>query len=326
MGSFLMSAINIVHISPTPLVGAPGKIAHLQRIKGHEAIAVALNDYPKDGPLEKIFLESTLLLDNFTRSCIEERIQCADIIHVHNYFPEDKLDWILGINQSATYVYQAHSPLREGPLYWQRDQGDSCLDYKLKMVVGQHWGRFYPSFIPVPNLIISPPSIRLRRPGEKLRVMFSPTHNHQGRWTNKHTLRLADVLLSLEKLDKIDVVSPKKPVSPFVLFSARRSCHVTIDEIATGGFHMVSLEGLCTGNVVINRADYFSKATYAGFCDGVMPPFQYADEASIGDLLLRLADDWELTARLQKQGYEYFVRYCDPIQLSRVFDAAYETI
>lgn len=321
-----MSALNIVHITPTPLVGAPGKIAWAQRMKGHEALAVALSDYPKGGPLEKKFLDRTVLLGDFSRHHIEERIMLADIIHLHNFVTKEHERWLQELNQTAAYVYQAHSPKREGPLYFDRAGGNKQIDFKLKLVVGQHWGRFYPSYLPVPNLILSPPSIQLRRPEEKLRVMFSPTHRHAGRWTSKYSPALEAALSALENIGKLEIIALKDPVPPETLMEVRRSCHVSIDEIATGGFHMVSLEAMCAGNIAINRADHFAKATYAGFCDGEMPPFLYANDGCIADVLLRLADDWEETARRQQASYDYFRRYCDPMRLVEVFDAAYQSI
>ena len=321
-----MSALRIVHITPTPLVGAPGKIAWAQRMKGHEALAVALSDYPKGGPLEKKFLDRTVLLDDFTRHHIEDCIRQADIIHLHNFLPGDRIRWLQELNQAAAYVYQAHSPKREGPLYVDRSEENSQFEFKLKLVVGQHWGRFYTSHLPVPNLILSPPSVRLRKRKEKLRVMFSPTHKHAGRWTSKHSPALEEALSALETINKIEVIALKNPVSPEALIEVRRSCHVSIDEIATGGFHMVSLEAMCVGNIAVNRADYFAKATFAGFCDGEMPPFLYANDACIAEILLRLADDWEETVTRQQASYDYFRRYCDPLRLVEVFDAAYQSI
>jgi hypothetical protein len=321
-----MSILKIVHITPTPLVGSPGNIARAQRMAGHEALAVALSDYPKGGPLEKIFLERTLIIDEFSSQYIEESIKHADIIHIHNYLPNDRVGWLSELNQSAAYVYQSHSPLREGPLYVGRGDEDAPFDFKAKLVVGQHWGRFYPSFQPVPNIILPPPSIRLRRAGEKLRVMFSPTHKHVGRWTSKYSQQLENVLTALAQMDKVELISPKKPVPPETLMEVRRSCHVSIDEIATGGFHMVSLEAMCAGNIAINRADYFSKATFASFCDGKMPPFAYADDGCIAEILIGLADDWEETARQQQESYDYFRLFCDPLRLIEVFDAVYENV
>lgn len=321
-----MSMLKIVHITPTPLVGAPGRIAIAQRMKGHDAIAVAMSDYPKGGPLERMFLTHTLLINEFTRSYIENAIHRANIIHLHNFLPAEHITWLKELNQSADYVYQAHSPLREGPLYVNRGEDQSSFDFKLKLVVGQYQGRFYPSFLPVPNLVGATPSIRLRKKNEKLRVMYSPTHQQQGRWNSKYSEKLVETLSALSTIKKIELISPKQPVSPETLIEIRRNSHVSIDEITTGGFHMTSLEAMCVGNIAVNRADFFSKNTFASFCDGKIPPFLYADDSCITEFLLSLADDWERTANLQQASYDYFVTYCNPLRLVEVFDEAYQHI
>ena len=133
MGSYSMSEIKVLHIAPTPLVGAPGKIACAQRMKGYDASAVALSDYPKGGALEKIFIDQTLIFDEFMRSSIEDNVRRADVIHIHNYLPDDKITWLRDLNQTANYFYQAHSPLREGPLYWARAEGEVPFEFKARM-------------------------------------------------------------------------------------------------------------------------------------------------------------------------------------------------
>lgn len=315
---------NILHISTTPLVGAPGRIAFAQRLKGYEALSVAITDYPKSGPLNGKFIENTIIASEFTIPLIEMAIVSADVIHVHNDL--QSAEWIerlLSLNQTALYVYQVHSPLREGPNYSER-AGKIPLPFRARLVVGQYQPRHYPDFMPVPNIVDAEPSVRPYIPGEKLRVIFSPTHKQDGRWNTKHCPELDDAVSALEKLGRIDVVTPHEPVHPRTLLNVRRTCHVTIDEIATGGFHQVSLEGLCAGTVVINRADYFSKAAFAQFAERQLPPFVYADHVSVADTLLELALDPQKTARIQNESFDYFRRYLYPQRLVEVFDAAYK--
>lgn len=317
-----MSALNIVHITPTPLVGAPGKISWSQKMVGHHSIAVAFNDYPQNGPLAKKFLDKTLVIDDFTKTYVEDRIKEADIIHVHNFLPVGRADWLKNLNQSAKYVYQAHSPLREGPLYLSRsDIGD--IEYDVKLAVGQYHGRHYQDFIQVPNITLSPPSVVLRGDNELLRVMFSPTHKQPGRWNSKHSDVLLDVLEKLRQIGKIELIFPSQPVSPETLMDVRRNCHVSIDEIATGAFHMVSLEGMCAGNIVVNRADFFAKAAFAGFCDGVMPPFEYCDDGNIADTLLSYANSAKLTRTKQLETINFYKAYCAPTRLVEFINATY---
>ncbi len=315
---------NIFHISATPLVGAPGKIAYAQRSIGHYSTHLALNDYPQKGPLHAKFMANSILRTEFTQNVINELISQADIIHIHNDIPSEWAEKLVSQNSRAMYVYHVHSPLREGPLYVPR--ADKLgIDFSLRLAVGQYQPRHYPTYIPAPNLVLEPPSVRFRQPGEKLRVLFSPTHAQVGRWNNKHSDELSAVIEGLEKVGKIELVPFKGGVDPGTLFSVRRACHVSIDEIATGGFHQVSLEGLCAGNVVINRADYFSKAFFSQFCEGVTPPFMYADGTTIADCLYELAMDATLTVESQRRSFEFSKKYMSPTRFAKIYDDIYKS-
>jgi len=132
-----------------------------------------------------------------------------------------------------------------------------------------------------------------------------------------------DAIFALKKLKSIDLIYPEKPLNPGALMDMRRSCHLSLDEIATGAFHMVSLEAMCAGNIAINRADYFSRGVFASFCEGVPPPFQYADDSCISEVLMRFVNSVEETVRHQRESFEYFKKYCDPLKMIAFFERAY---
>lgn len=323
-----MSA-NVVHFSPTPLVGAPAKIAAAQRQLGLNALCVALTDYPKAGPLANKFIDGVLVWHEAERhvlDLIRAAVADADIIHVHNDLPADKVQWLRETCRHAAFVYHVHSPMREGPLYGARAEFIN-LPFRAHLSVAQYQPRHYPDYLPVPNLILDAPSVKLRQPDEKLRVLFSPSHTRAGRWNAKYSERLEQVIRSLQALDRIEVVWPERPLPPAQLMTLRRNCHVSIDEIVTGAFHQVSLEGLCAGNVVINRADHFSRAMLANCTQTLaMPPFVYADDYCIDEVLLGLALDPVRTASLQQASHDYFRDHLAADRLVRIYRDVYEKI
>jgi hypothetical protein len=272
-----------------------------------------------------MFIDDYLTDSPFSKPIIERLIRQADIIQIHNDLPKSWVDYLIDMNQSANFIYQVHSPLREGPLYIPREDYIG-LPFSAKFVVGQFQPRIHTDFTIVPNIIMEPPSLNLRKHGEKLRVIFSPTHLRPGRWNNKYVEELDVAIKSLCALGKIEIIMPSEPVHPKILMAARRTCHVSIDEIATGGFHQVSLEGLAAGNIVINRADYFSKMAFSKFTAGEAPPFLYSDKINIGEVLTRLVDDVELTNNLQLASYNYFSKHLTPTKMAKVFDDAYELL
>ncbi len=314
----------IIHLTPTPLVGAPGKIAWAQRQKGFDSTCFTFTDYPSKGPLSNKFVDHSILVEPSTQNIFELFLESAEIIHIHNFLPPKIMENVRNKNQKAALVYHAHSPMREGPLYYER--GFQGGEYDLHLVVGQYAGRFYPDFIPVPNIVLDAPSVSLRNEGEKLRIMFSPTHKNGGRWNNKHNSELTHTLTYLDKTGRIELVSPSKPVHPNTLLQMRRSCHVSIDEIATGAFHQVSIEGMLCGNAVINRADFLSKSTFANFSDSEFPPFLYADGDTIDETLIRLVESVSTTREIQMLTHEYAIKHLDYKEQIKHYENAYKHI
>ena len=321
-----MSKLKIVHFSPTPLVGAPSKIVAVLKKLGFDSHWIIEKDYPIKGPLYEKFSHNAISLDGISpilKGFVIDIIRDADVIHIHNDISQSLAEWFYSLNSSAKYIYQVHSPLREGPLYIERSQYINLPFYK-KMVVAQYQPRQYQNFILVPNLVLDPPSIELREDAQKLKVLFSPTHSRKGRWNAKYSLILEKALNALNDIQLIDVLFIDKPVKPTALMDLRRKCHVSIDEIVTGAYHQISLEGLCAGNVVLNRADFFSKWMLKNVASSEqMPPFINVNDDSIVDVLVKLALEPELCRSLQKRSYNYFVDYLQPERLIENFIRVY---
>ena len=322
-------SIKVVHLSQTPLVAAPYKLAVAQRMVGIDAKSVVVNDYPKNGPLATKFLGDSLVWTDAEDSIVDLikfNLLQADIIHIHNDISGEILNIIQANCSKAHFVYQVHSPLREGPLYHYR-HGSIGLPFSAFLVVSQYQPRHYCDYQPVPNIILDAPSVSLRKPGEPLKVLFSPSHTRAGRWNAKYSEKLETSIKHLQGLGLIEVVWPKQPLSPAELMAVRKLCHVSIDEIVTGAYHQVSLEGLCAGNVVINRADYFSKAMLANCTHGQsMPPFVFSDDATIDNVLLNLAMNQELTAKLQQTSSDYFKDNLMPNEMAKIYKGIYDAL
>ena len=312
--------MKIVHISSTPLVGAPGKISLAQRMKGDDSICFVLKDYPQKGPLYEFFTKDSIKVSTNNRDFFYHSINSADIIHIHNFIDQDTLNQILKLNTNALNVLQMHAPLREGPLYYPREYD---ADFDKKLVIAQHHTRFYPDYIPVPNIVLEPPSFLKRKDNEKLKVLYSPTsRNSYGRWNNKYTEGLEKLLQQMHLNNTIEYHAPSVPIPPIELNIRRKYSDVTIGDIESGGFHMVSLEALALGNITVNKADFFAKQTFRSISGGV-PPFHYCDMDNIHDFLYGLAKDVKLTNDLKYQSFDFFTKFCNPINLVKSFDIAY---
>ncbi len=329
VGIMLKNSYRVVHFSRSPLVGAPSKLSQTLCMNGIESLAFCLEDYPEKGGLYQKFSHGSIVLKNADKVIMDltdRAIRSADILHIHNDIPSEFLAKVLDLGIGAKFVYQVHSPLREGPLYIDRSQYMG-IQFDAYLVVGQYQPRHFPKFRPVPNLILEFPFCRLRERGEKLRVLFSPLHNRGGRWNAKFSPMLEDVLNVLGKSQKIEAITPRMPVSPYSLFQLRKTCHLTIDEIITGAYHQVSLEGLFAGNVVLNCADYFSRSCLSSMVNaGELPPFVYTDESNVLDILMEFSLDVEGTKKFQKYSFDFATEYLNANRLVKIFRDVYEKI
>jgi len=319
----------IIHLAQTPLVGAPGKISRVLNQAGISSGSYCVTDYPNKGPLYKQFIDNTMVLSEMSSDLFDvflKDLRTSNIVHIHNSLHPDYLKKILPFCADSKFIYQVHSPLREGPLFVDRSSELGFYFHK-KLVVSQYQPRHYPKFQCVPNVVLDNPTFTAREQGQLLKVIFSPSHTRSGRWNAKMSPVLGGLLTDLSKSKKIELFMPTKPVSPKELMLARRYSDVSIDEIMTGAYHQISLEGLCAGNAVINRADFFSAAMLSNISRAPnQPPFLYADDTMILDVIYKLANSVDYTNEVKHNSYSYFKKHLSPLSLIERFIEVYDEI
>ena len=319
----------VVHITPTPLVAAPAKLARLlDGVLGWRSLCLCLADYPKD--LAGKFLGDAILWSGTDAEALAARaLADASIVHVHNNLPQAVADQVSRLARDARFIYQVHSPLREGPLFMRRDDKIG-LPFSARLVVAQYHARIYPDFRPVLNVVMHPGSTPapLRR-GERPRVLFSATHSRGGRWNGKLCAELDAALDALSRQSIIEAVRPG-PMPPGALFELRRTCHISVDEIITGSYHQVSLEGFAAGTAVVNGADLFSIAMLReAACieeDEDEVPFVRTSPATVYHDLLALVRDPERLVNMQQAAADFHRRYLHPAINARRLATLYEDI
>jgi len=216
--------------------------------------------------------------------------------------------------------------LREGPLFSSYVDG-SKIDYDLKLVVGQYQPRLYQNYIIVPNITLHKPSINLIRKGEKPKVIFTPSHKRVGgRWSNKISEKLNEVLKLFKKLKLIELVE-LTGVNQYTVNQYRKKAHITIDEINTGSYHQVSLEGLSAGNVVINNSDIFSDFMLMKIAkSSEKVPFFKANNFNIYERLFELIQNHQKIRDYQTKSYNFYKKYLTPDKLIKQYIEIYEEV
>ncbi|HAM45868.1 MAG TPA: hypothetical protein DCM67_12725 [Propionibacteriaceae bacterium] len=320
--------MKIVHISPSVLAGAPGMLADAQReLLGHHSVHFRVGD---PGPHRDLMSPNSIQITNnaIDREAFLVHLADAEVIHVHNFVPPLLLRWAASIPAiyDRTWIYQVHSPTHERPLFGDLS-ADHGVRWHAKLAVCHAHPRMFPDFRPIPNVLYRPfisqnvhaaPS-----PAGPLRVVHSPSTHSQGRWSAK-----SDPLFELEmdrlKADPRVTVETLEGVSPRKVAMTRHVSQVSIDEVITGGFHLVSYEGLAAGNVVINGADALSHAAFAlGFRTTEPPPWIVTDSAGVHQEIVHLINDPGRLAELMAAGHDYFWRVMAPARVVPFYDEIY---
>ncbi len=303
----------VLHISKTPLAGSPARISSaINNFSDLESYHFFECDYP--GNLKGLMSNESICISEGNKSewMFDNVLKSADIIHVHNEVSLDVSKKIIACKPECKFIYHVHSPLREGPLFVEL-VSKMGIEFNIKLVVAQYQARIYQDYIPVLNLVPYKPYIKEVKPGDIPRVICSPAHKRVGgRWNDKTSKALDLALRSLSKFKKIELIECAG-VKPFELFSLRKKCHITIDEIKTGSFHQVSLEGLAAGNAVINNSDWFSDLYLKKWSNyEVDLPFIKADCDSIYDVLVDFQSDYEKLRKKQIESFEFFNKFLLP--------------
>ena len=249
--------MSILHLSRTPLASSPGRLS-----KNLNKIGVISNhffeqDYPGDLSSKMIMRSYQWTKTKESNELLEYYISTADIIHVHNYISSELCFFVNKFFNGKKLILHVHSPLREGPLFTNIV---NVMDLKFNdfFVVAQYHPRQYQEFTPVCNIVPDALLInRLTVENKTPKVIYSPAHNRtNGKWNIKHSDKLNNILKHYSSWGKIDLKTPPK-MSESKLLAYRSICDISVDEIVTGSYHQVSLEGLSAGNIVINNADFF---------------------------------------------------------------------
>ena len=189
-------------------------------------------------------------------------IDGADIIHLANFLHLDSLNFrpinFRKLRNDGKIILRQ---LRSHPSLLRLDAGMSTRKFiNLKMpsiVIGQYMERYYPKARVVPNLV--PENNRLYMPNEQRNngIYFSPTFPFSAfatRWQTKGKPEVNKILEKIKQERNENIISfGLKPLNEALKLKKRAK--IVIDDIATGSYHISSLEGLSMGKPVLSYLD-----------------------------------------------------------------------
>ncbi|MEY8215879.1 MAG: hypothetical protein RPR97_15520 [Colwellia sp.] len=316
---------NILLISGSSLVGAPQNIMKaLNNYTSFNSSLIVEQDYR--GARAGYFTSDSIVMNDENKDLVISLISSADIIQIHNKISEEFECLILEHSNTDNYIYQVHSPLRESPLYYDITN-DMKIPFKVKAACAQYHGYIYPEYRLLPLIVNYKNTINLYDGGE-LKILFCPSHSGlKGRWNRKSSEAFNEVVEKFAMLPGVNIIRPSKPVKPLELYEMRKHCHITIDEVITGTFHTVSLEGLCAGTVVINNSDFFANRILQNSARaGYLPPFYRSTENSLLDDLITLYRNPHLVREYQEASAKYYSDFLSPKKLISRYCEVYDEL
>ncbi|MAQ84559.1 MAG: hypothetical protein CMH12_15145 [Maritimibacter sp.] len=316
----------ILHLTNSAISGAAAMLADAQRAAGHDAACLQFGALKPEMMLFSPAAIPVNLSRPAGREILTTMLARATVVHVHNWLPRQIENLVLEhlAATGAQLVWQLHQGQREHPVYLA-DAPE--LKFDKKLVVAHGFARTYDDFIVVPNCLYRPsiPSLPhdAASEGGSLRVLYSPSSRTGTRWGAKRDESFDKLIGFMERAPFLSLTLAEG-INPIELLALRTRHDVTIDEVVTGGFHLVSYEGLFTGNVVINNADILSTDI---FCSALQtaepPPFLQAGSDTLFDLLYDLDHDRARLERQKAAGRAYFEKYMNWRRIVSIYDDIY---
>lgn len=242
----------VTHFACTPLAGSPLRI--VRALQSHTKIDARLIVVNPVAYGRRTF-ETDLVWDPHDQS-LRDRIARSDVLHFHHWMDFHSnpfhVDFDHYLRKGAAAVRQFHThPLTIA-------QGSHALadaiiaDTTPQLVIGQFHERFYPRARIVPNIVpINDQRYRpIAKQSEDVTVFYAPTASlsaWQSRWDTKAAPETQRLLKRLRRNLPGMRVEIARDIPHSTCLELRQQSDISIDELATGSYHLSSLEGLSQG-------------------------------------------------------------------------------
>lgn len=323
-----------LHLSTTPLVGAPGRIC--EALKAGTNIVARWGVLRTDiGAYERMRFKTDLVWDG-DREQLLDLAEQADVIHLHNFIdlhsnPFDGIDLFKRWTKGKAIVRQFHST----PDLIARSMGMDVARVHTcpipKLVIAQYPERFYPNARLVPNIVeISTPQERSLAP---IRIGFAPSRfasARDSRWDTKgypETIKLLAKIVRQAKKAGVEIqVDVIEKVPHHVCLERKARCHIVIDDLVTGSYHLSTLESLAAGSVVLTYIDPRVQGALFAISGRTDLPVVNVELADADQVLLDLINQPELVIALGRHSHEWMKRNWNPQTLVSHFTDTYQQV
>lgn len=316
--------MKVLHLSDTTLSGSPYRLSKIfNKYTAHEARYIVWQDV-----FEHRVFPCDLTGPTLKKSEIIHWFEWADVIHYHNRWRRQEIFNKVSFDhvKNKPSVIQIHSPRLS------EDFSDEIESGVPLAIIAQYHPREWEkelSYI-VPNMVdlydgTHEPDYKKYVISSKPRVGYSPSNWNAKGWDNKGyglTNGLLKRMFMFEsKIDYMRIIQ-----KPFLdAMAMKRGCHIGIDEVMTGSYHMSSLEFLAMGCATFAHLDEktLSAIKEVTGCSNV--PWINTDRYKFESVLRKLIKD-EMWVDIGKGSRAWMEKYWDPRKLSEIFVNMYSDI
>lgn len=330
--------MNILHISHTPLVGAPGRICRALNMHAGVQSRWAVLD-AEAGAYGKMAFDLDLRWDRDRNEILALADSC-DVLHLHNYLGLDSLEfapldfralWAHG----KPMVRHFHST-PELIARFNKQPEQAVLDCPIpKLVIAQYPERFFPNAKLVPNIVLPDASdaAAIRTATSTIRIGYAPSRFNSARvsrWDTKGYPETRKMLKSLERNARacgarveIDVI---EQVSHLECMARKARCQVVIDDLATGSYHLNTLESLAQGAACVTFMDRRTQQAVADLIGRSDFPAIVVGLEHAQAVLMDLVLNPQTTVAIGRQAQDWMLQHWSPYAMARHFLDAYHTV
>ncbi len=329
--------MQILHLALTPLVGAPMRICRALAL--HQGVSARFAVLETSvGAYDRMVFDTDLQWAR-DRDEIIELARTADVLHLHNFLDLNSqqfkpIDIRKLWNEGRPMVRHFHSTPRNVADY-MRITEQAVHDCPIpKIIIPQYPARFFPTAKIVPNIILDEELTRSTGPrAGTLRIGYAPTRFNSGRasrWDTKgylETVRLLKTVVHKAAALNIDVrVDIIEQVSHAECLQRKSACHIVIDDLVTGSYHLNTLESLASGSVCLTHMD---RATQQAVFDLTSRSDFPALSVGLEDaetVLLDLAGNRQLVDAIGTHSRAWMSQHWAPKVMAQHFLDAYEHV
>ncbi len=319
--------IRVVHIAHTFKGGAPFKLNSWLNSSAVDSKIIWLGRQD----LIPFWSPNILIFDGgdpAKKLSVDRVLEDCDFIHVHNFIPKEQLPYFKSLFYNKKYIYHFHSPRFEKPVLYDLDQQSYEMNAVKRLLVGNFHKRMYKDVKLMPNVVPANLSPHRRKKNNNIiKILFSPSSQKIGaRWSSKYDEEILAIINDIGKLPCVEIFSIENMTQDQL--AILRSCSdITIDEILTGGFHQVSIEGLAQGNVVMNSADHLSLEYFKeGYGTEEEAPFDIVSKKNIVQKIQYYIENRDELYEKQVRNQEFFEQYLNPNKVIKMYIDLYKSL